>query len=74
MGKAFEPPFVVTQRVQVDLSAKELEHALRCWMLEKPVPQAEQFNDVAVRVYADDEGNAISATLIYRPASKDPTA
>lgn len=70
MGRAPpEPPFVVSQRVEVTLNAAELEHAIRCWMLDKPVPQADQFSDVAVRVYATDEGYPMSAVLTYRPAA-----
>jgi len=69
-----ESPFVVTQRVEVTLSAAELEHAIRCWMLDKPVPQADQFSDVAVRVFATEEGFAMSAVLSYHPTTRPVVA
>lgn len=63
-----EPPFTVKQRVDLTLRADQVEHAIRYWLLNNTrVPQAKSFSDIVVRVFATEEGTALSATLTYEP-------
>jgi hypothetical protein len=73
-----EPDVSVRQRVDVTLSAKEVLHALRCWIDHGPprtahrVPAAKSFSETYVSVHCDDEGNLLSAVATYEPADPQP--
>lgn len=58
------------RRITVDMSAEEVEHALRCWLMHTirgvhRLPPAADFNQVSVNVLFSDEERLLGATVSY---------
>ena len=73
--KTEEPLYSVRRRVNLTLRADQVEHAIRCWLLNTPhLPQPKDFSGSVVRVFATEEGVALNATLTYEPVEQEPRA
>lgn len=75
---ASETDVSVRQRIDVDLSAKEVRHALRCYLAHvlaerASVPTPSDFSAIIVDVSADMDGNLLGATMTYAPKIEEPT-
>ncbi|QEH79901.1 hypothetical protein EIK56_17890 [Sphingomonas sp. C8-2] len=69
----------VTTRVHVDISAREVEHALRCWVGQtlvdrKLVPPPRDFSQIAIVIEVDDDGNLLGCSADYEPETPTPGA